>query len=241
MTTRRAKGRPQRSDPAAGALSTEQVSAYLLEHPEFFTEHPDLLMMLAPPARWSGDSVVDLQKFMVDTLREELDGLRNCTQEVIETSRANMTNQTRTHAAVLALLTASDLERFVRIVHDDLTLLLDVDAAALAFEPGSLRGADGLDVQRLAETDVDRWIGRGQEVVLIDDISDDGAVFGAAAGLVRSAALVRLRPGETAPEGMLALGSRHQGMFHPGQGTELLRFLARVVERCLERLLAAGA
>lgn len=218
-------------------MTHSQVASYLQDHPDFFARHPDLLMTLTPPARWSGDAVVDIQKFMVETLRGELDGLRGCVQQVIETSRSNMSNQTRTHAAVLALMAADDMERLLRIVHDDLPVLLDVDVADLAFEPGPLPNCGGLALRRLAAGEVNSWIGAGQEVALMIHVQDDGSVFGNAAGLIRSAALVRLQPGGEVPSGVLALGSRHDSLFHPGQGTELLRFLSRVVERCLQRVM----
>ena len=57
-----------------------------------------------------------------------------------------------------------------------------------------------------------------------------GELFGAAAGLVRSEALIRLSIGDATPEALLALGSRDAEHFQEGQGTELLGFLARVVE-----------
>ena len=39
------------------------------------------------------------------------------------------------------------------------------------------------------------------------------------------------------PVGLLGFGCRRDGAFHPGQGTELLRFLAKIVEVCVARLL----
>ena len=68
--------------------------------------------------------------------------------------------------------------------------------------------------------------------------NDDGTVFGEAAGLIASAAIARLRPSTVTPQGMLALGARHAGTFHPTQGTDLLLFLARVTQHCLDRWLA---
>ena len=56
------------------------------------------------------------------------------------------------------------------------------------------------------------------------------AAPGAAAGLVRSDALIRLDIAEAAPPTLIAFGSRQPDHFHPGQGTELLNFLARVLE-----------
>ena len=61
------------------------------------------------------------------------------------------------------------------------------------------------------------------------DAPGEVALFGSAAGLVRSQALLRLAFGRGAPVGLLCIGTRQPGRFHPGLGTELLSFLARVL------------
>jgi hypothetical protein len=221
-------------DDADGDMTSQSVAAYLVRHPDFLTDHPELVKVLTPPSRWNGDAVVDLQSFMVEMLKNELEGLRNCAQEVIETSRSNMTNQTRTHAAVLALIAAGDLERLMRIITDDLPVLLDVDVAVIGLE-GVVIGDDA-EIRNLAAGDVDRLMTSNQEAVLFSSITDDGLIFGHAGSLVRSAALARLRLEPLQAGGFLALGSRHEAAFRGGQGTELLRFLARVIERCLLRI-----
>jgi hypothetical protein len=88
---------------------------------------------------------------------------------------------------------------------------------------------------------VNSFLGAGRNAVLMDDMLDDGTVFGAGAGLVRSAALARLQPGETTPPGLLALGSREATAFHPGLGSDLVAFLASVLEPCLHKLLEEPA
>lgn len=219
--------------PARGGLSEDRVAGYLRRHPDFFTRHADVLAAMTPPARWQGDRVVDMQRFVLDRLREEVESLRACAQEIIETSRSNLSSQTRAHAAVLAMLAAGDFENMVRVVNDDLPLLLDVDVVAIGFETSSMAGVDGADVRCFAGGTVDRLLGGAdQDVALVRDMTDDGTVFAAAAGLVRSAALARLRPNPTTPVGLLALGSRKRA-FHPGQGTELIRFMARMLECCV--------
>ena len=218
-------------------VTSEQVAEFLRHHPDFLALRPELFKVMAPPARWSGESVVDMQRFMVETLRGELDGLRGTTHEVIETSRSNMAFQSRTHDAVLALLAARDMQGFVETVTDELPVLLDVDMAVIGFEPTEVLELACADIAGLDDGEVDRLVGVGRDAALIRDITDDAAVFAGGAGLVRSAAFARLRPGGAAPAGLLALGLRREGAFHPGQGTELLRFLARVVERCVRRLM----
>lgn len=229
------KSKSGAADERLTDLSAEQVADYLARHPEFFETNGHLLSTMAAPGRWSG-GVVDIQKVMLDRRVEEIAELRNCAIEVIETSRTNMTVQTRTHAAVLALLTAVTFDQLLKVVQEDLPLLLDVDVAVLAFEAGDRALAElvASETRYLKTGAVDALIGEDKDVRLIREVHDDGTLFGGAAGLVRSAAVARLRPCRTTPAGLLALGSR-SGTFHPGQGTELLQFLARVLEACVQR------
>ena len=97
---------------------------------------------MTPPKRWKGDGIVDLQKSMLDRLRDEMTDLRNGTRDLVETSRSNMSSQARVHAAVLALLRADGLEAFVHTVTDELPLLLDVDVASACLRIGPRTGAD---------------------------------------------------------------------------------------------------
>lgn len=226
------------SAAAESAIGDADVIRYLRRNSDFLIRHPDLVESLSPPGRWTGDSVVDMQQFMLERLRGEIDNLRVSSMDLIDTSRRNLSVQNRSHAAVLAMLAANDFDHLLRIVGDDLPLLLDVDAVVIGFEPPPMP-MPGLvlpGVRQLPASLVDRLLGNS-DVVLLRETSDDGTIFGAAAGLVRSAALARLRPSEQLPGGLLALGSRGSGVFHAGQGTDLIAFLARVAERCTERLL----
>ena len=219
-------------------LSDSAVADYLRDHPDFLIRNPDVLEALAPPARWSGDGVVDMQQYLINRNRSEMDELRDCAQDVIETSRSNMSTQTRAHAAVLALLAARQWGDIVHVVSHDWPLLLDVDVVSVAFEPAArpdTRLVQG-DLGQLAADAIDRLLGDNQDVRLFRELNDDGSLFGSGAGLVRSAALVRMRPSDNLPAGLLALGARGAS-FHPGQGTELLTFLCRVLEQTIARAL----
>ena len=55
--------------------------------------------------------------------------------------------------------------------------------------------------------------------------------------MVRSAALLRLNLPSVKRSALLAFGVRHEERFMPGQGTELLSFLARIVESRLDACL----
>lgn len=236
------QARPKRTKgaqaPGVAGPGTGDVVRFLQDNPDFFVGREALLEAMTPPRRWTGDGVIDMQKYMLDRLRGEIEALRRDALEVIETSRGNMSSQARVHAAVLALIEAADFDAVAHVVADDLPLLLDVDVATLGFEPTG-RGAPMPSAAPLREFrpgTVEAVFGPDRQVVLQGEARDDGTVFGAAAGLVRSAALARLRPGPTTPAGILALGSRDDA-FQSGQGTELVAFLARVVEACILRCL----
>ncbi|MGC5204424.1 DUF484 family protein, partial [Klebsiella pneumoniae] len=62
-------------------------------------------------------------------------------------------------------------------------------------------------------------------------------LYGPAASLVQSDALVRLEFSAAAPIGLLALGARETGKFHAGQGTELLSFFAKALARLIRQWL----
>jgi uncharacterized protein YigA (DUF484 family) len=232
---------PQSPDDAvtpAPRLTAAQIVDYLKRHPTFLLRHPELLEVQAAPSRVKGEAVVDLQQFMVERLRKDLTRLRGLQDEMVANSRDNLSTQDRIHKAALALLAAENFEHLIEIVGTDLAVLLDVDAAALCVEATADKNPRSVEgVQVLPAGHVDALLGANHDVLLRDDAEGDQAVFGPAAGLVRSDALIRLTISESVPVGLLAFGTRHPGYFNAGQGTELLTFLARVLEHCLRQWL----
>ncbi|PKU25430.1 DUF484 domain-containing protein [Telmatospirillum siberiense] len=214
-------------------VSDEQVVSYLKDHANFLLDHPDLLGKLAPPSRFNGGPVVDLQQHVISRLREEMEHLRGCAEHLITTSRSNMSTQTRTHEAALAILEAGSMTGLARVVAEDLPALLDVDIATIGFEEGDRPLPIIPGIRTFPRDFLEQTLGAG-DVMLRSSTTGDPAIFGDGAELVASCALVRLDPKDL-PNGLLAMGSRNERGFHGGQGTELLGFLARVVEDCIQR------
>ncbi len=211
-----------------------QVESYLRLHPDFLANRPDLFLAMTPPNRWREDGVVDLNQHIVRGLRTELDTLRTCAREVVDVSRVNLEIQSRAHAAVLSLLGASGLSEAANLIRESFPRLLNLAAARVVFE----RLPEHADIEAaglngLAPGTVDRLIGSGKTVSLVGRIRDDGTIFDADAPYVRSAALARLQPFSKGAVGLFALGGAEILDFNPGQATELVSFLARVVERCI--------
>jgi len=220
--------------PLGEDLTEEDVAAYLRDHPDFLASRSDLIPHLLPPSVDRGNGVLDMQYYMLQRLRGELGELQEQQRELIATSRANLNNQNRVHAAVLFLLDATSFEHLIQTITTDLAVLLDLDVAVLAVEStGSAIPHVSRSQVRVLEPDgVTRILGK-RDVLLRDNIQGTPDLYGAAAGAVRSDALVRLRISAAAPAGLIAFASREPDMFHPGQGTELIGFLARVIERSI--------
>lgn len=237
------KGNPEPANPAApvgsaaeaspSGPSTAQVLAFLRHNPGFLADHEELLPILTPPAYRRGDNVVDMQQFMLERLREELARIKGQQRLLISTSRSNLMSQNRIHAAVLALVAATSFEQLIQIVTSDLAVMLDIDVVTLCIEAGDYPGGRQLPfagLQLLELGVVNQILGSKRDALLADHTAGDVEIFGSAAGLVRSQALLRLSVGAGTPNGLIALGSRRPAKFKPGQGTELLCFLARALE-----------
>jgi len=218
--------------PRSGGPSADEVETYLRDHPDFLTDHPDLVNLLIPPEAKRGDGVVDLQRFMLERVRGDLAKMQMQQNEILATSRGNLTTQNRIHTSILAMLGATTLEHLIEIISTDIAVHLEVDAVALGFEALDRLPAGGNRslLRILPKGAIDRLVGAGKDLALLADSEADSQFFGSAATLVRSQALLRLQLRRDAPAGILGFGSRTPGKFHPGQGTELLTFLGKVVE-----------
>jgi hypothetical protein len=215
-----------------GGPSAGEVASYLKQHPDFLNEHPDLLGVLTPPKLDRGERVIDMQHFMVQHQRSEITRLKAQNKSLLAATRANLMGQARVHAAALAIIGAQSFEQLIQIVITDLASLLDADVVTIAVErQGGARAKmphHGIEI--LEPGTVAEMLGDEREVVFQTDIQGDLRLFGAGAGLVRSAALVRLPVGRASPAGMLCIGTRRAGKFQTGhQSTELLSFLARTL------------
>jgi uncharacterized protein len=220
--------------PAAAGRSPigeAEVLRFLRTHPDFLIKHPELLATLAPPKRKHADGVIDLQHAMLERLRGEVTQLKDTQHALVAATRGNVNSTARVHASVLAMLESPSFEHMIHIVTQDFAQMLDVDVVALCVEAieGDVGPAPPRGVRILDPGEIDALLGLGRDVGLVEDAPGDVAVFDGAAGLVRSAAYARLKISPRTPPGMLALGSRSAGNFHPSQGTELLGFLANVL------------
>src|ERR1700747_3340855 len=99
-------------------LREQDVIAYLLRNPRFLAAHPELI---APETRFETDTVVvDMQRFVVERLRRQVDDLKASSERLVTTTRSNMSLVERTLECALGLLYARDFDELAQILHDDL-------------------------------------------------------------------------------------------------------------------------
>lgn len=216
----------------ADGLSKDAVLAYL-------KAHPDMLADLFPAPQDKTETVVDFQHHLIDRLRTTLDERTADHSALVDASRGNLASQQQVHNAVLTIMRAGDMDALARAFAHDLPDILRVDMVLLCLDrrQGPQVGRDG--VKALAPTVLNTLLPAGQSVRLsaVDAASDE--VFGPAANLIKSQAMIRLDGRDATLTAVMALGDRHAETFEPGQGTQLLRFLGEVVSIRLQQILSA--
>ena len=251
MTRNRSDAAPDRPGARGGAkaaqkraagkdeLTAAQVAGYLRRHPSFLADHPEVLDGQQAPGRMRDQGIIDLQQVMVERLRGDLEAAVDGRNQLLATSRSNSAAQSRVHEATIALMAAPSFEHLIETVTTDLAVLLDIDVVTLGVEQDArkLPPVRMGGIYQLEPDTIDSILGPGRSILLRPETEGCAMLFGAGAGLVASDGLIRLTVSRATPPAVLALGSRQPGHFSPGQGTELLGYLGRVLELSIRRWL----
>jgi uncharacterized protein YigA (DUF484 family) len=223
----RSRGRAGTVEPDADEAAF--VEAFLRAHPGFLADRPDLYRALTPPRRVYGERLADHMAAMLAVERERSAALRDRTEALLAAGRANATIQARAQRAVLAVMAARGAAEALDIIVQDWPALLGVDVVAICAEARTLPLA-----RPLPRGFVARLVPSGTAVALRPQAVETETLYGEAAALVASDALARL-PLPKGGEALLACGVRDPGAYEPGQGTDVLAFLAAVAAVALTR------
>ncbi|MCF6215364.1 MAG: DUF484 family protein [Emcibacter sp.] len=209
------------------ALQEDDVRNYLMMNPDFFDLNVDLLTLLKPTRSKRAENIVDFQAILLERLQREVAALNDTQGTIIHASRSNMTTQARIHAAVLCLLEAEDYDHLCHIVCNDWSQILQVDSIIICFSDNGPVALPENNNIRLLKTDIiTNFMGHETAAILRGNVEGAMEIYGPATPLVKAEALIRIEETAHNPLGILAFGSRDEDFFAPGQGTELLRFLA---------------
>ncbi|MCC6305346.1 MAG: DUF484 family protein [Rhodobacteraceae bacterium] len=230
---------------------TTGLAAALREHilsdPEAVLDDREIMSaLIAANERALGHNIVDLRGIAMQRLEVRLDRLEETHRQVIAAAYENLAGMNQIHRAILKMLDPLQFEDFLAALGTEIadvlrvaSLRLVLESAAGPGDPALLRHADVILVAE--EGFVERYMaGRApaaRPIVLRQVLPEDRLVHGAAAGDVRSEALMRLDLGAGRLPGMLVMGSEDPHQFKANQGTDLLAFFAAVFERAMRRWL----
>ncbi len=217
------------SEQADAVLAVEQaVAEFLRAHPDFFERHLNLLadLRLPHPAR----SAVSLIERQVELLREQNARLHKKIADLVAVARDNdrVAHQLQRLALTLVSLRefGDKLDSIERVLQDE----FNADFVALRLPVDLPSGEERAPEEAFALFEPLLRSGRPQCGPLTAEQAQ--RLFDEAAAAVASAAVIPLSGQRW--QGLLALGSRDPGRFHPAMGTFFLVRLGELVSHALE-------
>jgi uncharacterized protein len=246
LAENRAENRVTKTANKLSDLTADDVRDYLKQHPDFFKNNVDVMADLSAPERDLENGIVDFQHYLVKSLQKDSKAMKSRYDVLIDFCRDNMSVQQQVHKAVLRLMRTRSIEQLLEAVTIDLVSLFDVDVVRLAMESEAaplydLKYSDQnySGIVFIEPGMVDIALGKKKNVRLEDDCSKKAPpgfdqIFADCADLIESCALLRLELEQVGRNVILAFGVRHKDRFHPGQGIELLNFLAQIVAHQLD-------
>jgi len=213
-----------------GPAFAQQVRRFLSDNPQFLTGDDGLLDELG--LRVAQGNVVDFGPAVMARVHAAHQREANQRQQLEETARANFSAQAQTHGAVVDLLDARNHADLARRVDDLARQRFGLAAGIIALETD---GHPPAGWRMLVEGQVDMILAGPQRLARMGFAPTALGLFADQAQPIQSMAMVRMAIWEPARQGLLAFGSAHPEGFTEDMGTELVAFLARVVERTAER------
>lgn len=208
------------------------VREYLLSHPEFLAQNPEILTELELPHE-SGEAVSLIEK-QVEQLRDRNQKLSKQLNQLVRVATDNEALMSRLHDLTLDLIVIENLGEFFDSLSDILLEEFNADIINITLFDRELSAGEKTPLFNIDRDDPELQqfqphLDKGEAICGRLNRNKLDFLFRGRAQWVQSTALVPL---ENA--GMLAIGSSDQARFYPGMGTLFLDLLARVVVRKLE-------
>ena len=205
-----------------------EIARYLLDHPDFFLRHEEVLDDLEVPHR-TGEAV-SLLEHKIRMLQDKASRYQNQLQELISVARENEQLNQRLHQLTLNLIEATSVEEVLATLQDELRARFNADAVEL-----KLFSLEDLEEARVSEAGmaIFRKFMRTDKPTC-GPLSGEKlkVLFGDQAGDSGSAALIPIRTSDLS--GVLAIGSRDRNRFHAGKGVDFLVRLGELVSLTLQ-------
>ena len=210
-------------------MNSEDVAAYLKEHPEFFEQYAEMMAEIHIPHPHGGRTI-PISERQILTLREKSKQFENKLREIIQFGEDNDAISEKIHRITLALLSAKDIAAAVHAAEFNLREDFSVPHVALRVWRGV---GDQPVFQPASEATRGFTAGLAHPHCCAQAAADTAELFGESAPLLKSFAYIGLRDGETF--GLLALASEDPHRFYPEMGTLFLSRLGDIVSAALAR------
>lgn len=211
-------------------LEPSAVRRFLADNPDFLRRDEGLLSELG--LKVDAGNVVEFAPAALARVHAAHQREAEQRQQLEETARANFAAQAQTHGAVVDLLDSRNLADLAWRVDELARTRFGLAAGVVAIECDGLPPAGW---RRLVEGQVDLILDGPQRLARMGFSPTAMGLFLPESGEIRSMAMVRMAIWEPSRQGLIAFGSSDPEGFTPDMGSELVAFLARVVERTAER------
>lgn len=216
-------------------MRSEEVAKYLLENPQFFEEHADLISHMVIPHPHSGRTISITERQML-SLRDKNKQLEGKMGELLQFGEENDTISEKMHRLGVAMVAAASFQSVLHTLNFHLRDDFAIPHVALRLW-GQAEGTEewpefaevSEELQVFAETLSQPYCGSTSGF-------ETSSWFGDASKHVRSQALIAMRNGG-GTIGMIALGSEETQRFYSGMGTLYLERLGEMASAALARVL----
>jgi uncharacterized protein YigA (DUF484 family) len=223
------------NNPAMNPITEDDIADFLLNTPDFFGRHAELLsaVLLTSP---HGNRAVSLQERQAEMLREKIKLLERRIMDMIRHGNENMIIADRLQRWARALFLAGAPQELPRIMAEGLETEFMVPQVAIklwgvadAFLDEPFAQGASADVKSLASSLMAPYCGANAGFEAVGWLPEPSAVA--------SVALIALRA-DAAPQafGMMVLASPDSQRFHAGMGTDFLERMAELGSAALSRL-----
>ena len=232
---------------AGGTPDADSVARFLLDHPSFLEDHPELLSSMQL-SHQSGTRTVSLMERQVDVLRQRYKALELRLAELLRHGEENDAITNRLHQWTRPLLLVRDPADLPDRITQGLQERFSVPQVALRLWGIGSTGATATDASNSAVSGRD-WAEPVEESIRAwadanrtphcGPRTDEGAAawFEDRGASTRSMAMMSLRVGASAHAfGLLVLGSADVNRFDPAMGTAFLERIAEIASAALSRL-----
>ena len=223
------------SEQPLSPITEDDIANYLLQTPDFFERHAEVLatVQLSSP---HGGRAVSLQERQAEMLREKIRALEHKTAELIRHGHDNMAISDKLQGWTFGLLKAVDPGQLPDVLARDLELCFAMPQAAVrvwgvspAWAERAFAQGCSEDVRSFASSLTQPYCGPNPGLEAAGWLADPASV--------RSLALIALReePGAKA-FGLLVLGSPDPQRFQVDMGTDFLERIGELASAALSRL-----